>query len=512
MHHVADALKWLHGGITMVGNSNPIRFAHMDLKPNNILIDSDDGYSAVGKWVLTDFGISAFKEDDGADADNLMSIRDYYQNLTINTTPRRDSGAYQPPEVEHMSIDPSERRSPEQGSVGRRGDIWSFACIFTEVLAFSLGQAALLKEFRTVRKGKHPNDYFYESYELQDEALHPYGKQVSFRVRPQIIQWLRALPARYSFPKKAIDCCVETIQRVLIVDGSRRPKAYELMKLFNHVASHIDSARAPGGPPPNCPLEARTPSEPLLVTSRSTRGPPTPFPPIQIKRTNTKDEEELLTQQSPRASSASVPLNVLPSPEHEQLGHDPQHTNDVYVRRDDVSPILRNTPVPIRDRDDSFLEHGSPLQQSVSGLGIFADPTRTASISEATQMPIRSRPSSRSSRRDLHGVMINQDRVRKMGGVAELALVDRSRRLVSVSLSPSGRHVAYLVEDKKSRYAIHTFTARTECQKAASRLVFHALNSIALPTGTKWEGVVANEAHLVAWGNIRAGSKQASKP
>jgi hypothetical protein len=107
--------------------------------------------------------------------------------------------------------------------------------------------------------------------------------------------------------------------------------------------------------------------------------------------------------------------------------------------------------------------------------------------------------------------MINQDRVRKMGAVAEFVLLDRLRKVVSVSLSPSGRHIAYLVDDKKSRYAIHTFVAVTEFTKAATKLVFHASNSIVLPTGTKWEGVVANHAHVVAWGNIRAGTKQASK-
>jgi serine/threonine protein kinase len=450
----------------------------MDLKPNNILIDKDDGVSTVGKWVLTDFGISAFKEDDDASADNLVSVRDYYQNLTINTTPRRGPCAYQPPEVEYMDTNTSERRTSKEGSAGRRGDIWSFACIFAEVLVFSLGQAPLLKEFRTARKGRHKNDYFYE---LERETLHANDNTIAYRVRPQIREWLCNLPAKYSFPKKAIDCCVETIQRLLVVDGSRRPKAYELLKMFNHVAKHVDSAREPGGPPPNCPLGKRTPPELPLVVDTSLQGSPAPFPAIQIKRTNTIEEENLLLTQH----SANGPLQML-----SQMPQDPL------------------TPFP--DREDSLLDLGSPPRETAMGLGILDDPARTFSISGLTQTTIPSRPSSRESRRDLHGVMVNQDRARQMGAITECKPL--AGKIISSSLSPSGQRIAYLTGDKKSQYRVHSFGIITETRQVVRKhWDFHHSNPIPLPTGTEWEHVVTGEGHLVAWGNIREGTKQVRK-
>jgi serine/threonine protein kinase len=54
---LADALAWLHTGIAIEKSSSTVFCVHMDLKLANILIQ-DDPKSAVGKWMISDFGIS----------------------------------------------------------------------------------------------------------------------------------------------------------------------------------------------------------------------------------------------------------------------------------------------------------------------------------------------------------------------------------------------------------------------------------------------------------------------
>ncbi|KAJ4331024.1 hypothetical protein N0V87_009482, partial [Didymella glomerata] len=91
--NIAAALRWLHRDVRPLNKK--MYFAHLDLKPDNILVDNDstDHPSAVGNWVLTDFGISAFKETDEHDGQEYGTVRDYVeqkQNLTLNTHARRE--------------------------------------------------------------------------------------------------------------------------------------------------------------------------------------------------------------------------------------------------------------------------------------------------------------------------------------------------------------------------------------------------------------------------------------
>ena len=132
MANLASALHWLHQGITNVGvRRERVQAAHMDLKPDNILID-DAVDHPVGKWLLTDFGISAMKKDS-----NFVSILDVYATLqtpkvtepTLNTYARRRPGAYQAPEVEQSTSSSNQVNGMPIQTIGRKGDIWSaFLC------------------------------------------------------------------------------------------------------------------------------------------------------------------------------------------------------------------------------------------------------------------------------------------------------------------------------------------------------------------------------------------------
>ncbi|KAF1963308.1 kinase-like protein [Byssothecium circinans] len=491
MHHIAHAIDWLHRGVTTQGShQNKIRFAHMDLKPNNILIDNDGGPSTVGKWVLTDFGISAFKEDEDSDEVNFVSIGDYYQNHTINTVQRRDPGAYQPPEVEsEQGASHGRRNDATEGSVGRRGDIWSFGCIFSEVLAFSLGQTSLVKEFRISRQGSLKNDYFYEA---EDEML---KINTTYRARPAIVNWLRALPQRYTFPKRAIGCCAETIQRILIVDGSKRPRASELLNMLNHVSNHIKAARSPGYPP-NCPLER--PSPHLLPAPPEPASVPTRIP--SIRRINSIGDQFILSDRLVNESGTG-------SREYFDAVNAPSH----------MPPRDLDFEVHPRDREDSLLDPESAKRhqgEANAGLGIFKDPFTNSTPPDPGKLFDVPRPASRESRKDLFGIVVNPKTVRKAQKPLQLGLPGGlgKAKVISFSLCPSGANVAYLTESKGLNHELHLYSIpqphdRTKRDLVGSNWQHSAKFSLSIDVA--WEHVMSSGQTVVAWGNTRDGTKQA---
>ena len=107
---IADALVWLHGDITLP-EKGKVPCAHMDLKPSNILID-EDNKSHVGKWKISDFGLSVIYEKS-----DVVTVRDYLSQLSMNTRPKRVEGTYTAPEVKLAG------GRGEKG-VGLRSDVW----------------------------------------------------------------------------------------------------------------------------------------------------------------------------------------------------------------------------------------------------------------------------------------------------------------------------------------------------------------------------------------------------
>ena len=113
---IARALKKIHGfgNSHSSGNVDEQLCIHFDLKPDNILIERENG-----KWLITDFGQSALTR------------------RRRGTTPRIGghfgTDAYAPPEIDDMDME-----------FGRAYDIWSLGCIVLEVTAFVvLGHAGL---------------------------------------------------------------------------------------------------------------------------------------------------------------------------------------------------------------------------------------------------------------------------------------------------------------------------------------------------------------------------------
>jgi hypothetical protein len=125
--------------------------------------------------------------------------------------PKRRPGPFQPPEVESAS---------DAGKVGRKGDVWSFGCVLTMVLAFALGGRQLVDEFDEVRGPESdPTDYFYQ---FRSVIVKNHSAQIP-EVKPIIIAWLDSLPNRFTQHASWIRRCVDLIKATLTIEQEGRP-------------------------------------------------------------------------------------------------------------------------------------------------------------------------------------------------------------------------------------------------------------------------------------------------
>ncbi|CAN9334304.1 unnamed protein product [Alternaria alternata] len=496
MLYISEALKWLHTGFG--GDlQNLVHFAHMDLKPNNILIDREER-SSVGKWILTDFGISTFKEDDEAVSADLVS----FENLTFRTAPARLPGAYQPPETEKT----------DQRSAGRRGDIWAFGCIFAEVLSFALGRRAAVEEFRVCRKqiqnkgdtpeglNKFKNDFFYEEYRENVQVNGRLGTQTrqSYRLRSGVDQWLRNLPMRYTNTNRTIDCCVQTIRTILEVDGSQRIGAEPLVKKMQHVVHHVTHARKSNSLQ-NCPLEwskLQSPFDPPLpdLSDASQSEEVNRLPSIKLTASGVGKEDMLSENGAIMSYNSTTDFS-------DQI---PCATVTLQTQNQITSPSLLPAGLELRPNDIQGQKYPtSGRRDSARGLA------NTMSLSEAndTSHDNQSDRSRRSiggmSRAGLHGVTTNQDKERDIGIPVEFVIPSlRKLTIHSISLCPSGQYMAYLV---------------TQPKKACQTVFLHKVSlgdssvqvpqEIILPAGPVWKHIVQAGYNFAVWGNQAGGIK-----
>ena len=462
---IANALQWLHDGVRVIGEERyrKVRLAHMDLKPDNILIVKPENpmSSCVGRWVITDFGISAFKENDDLEASDV-SVRDYYRDLTLNTTPLRQPGTYQPPEVETEAKYPHQAEAvAKNGMAGRRGDIWSFGCIFSEVFAFALGRKTAVEDFREGRLGRvrretHLNDCFYES--IPQEVLNPLGHNEVFQRRPSIDKCLRKLSQRYFYPNNTLKCCAESILKLLVVDGESRPDAKKLVKKMEHVVRHITTARTEDARKPgyfnNCPLDRHN-VDTSLIPSRSKA---TPSQPLQ--------------QTSPPTITYT------------------DTTNEIHEMRNYESSILPKengttvTNLPAREK------HANPPASTELFGPNTPDRLRPQSVPELN-IDIQ-------AKRGPFGITIDQDRDRVVGQPLEHQLNGLPNHILSVALCQSSTSVAYLTKVKRSQYAIYFY----RISFAGGRATIPAAPTIRpLPVKVAWSRIVVANDHVVVWGD-----------
>lgn len=271
--NIADAIQWLHTKRD-VGNDEDLYLAHMDLKPDNILIRGmrgDDVPSCVGKWVISDFGISTVGPTRSHPSRNV-SVRDIYNRAvtkTMNVPANRGYGDYQAPEVQKRG----------HGKIGRKSDVWSLAAIFCMVLTYALGKDVLVKEFdeHRIQFGTHgvQSKYFYSAKNLAGQSPEEY------ELRPAVSVWLNKL-CKYENPGMWISCATQIIRKHLVVkiEGEEeltRPSSKELGTDIQHAFRHYRKRRLFSEEA--CPILSRSvapqPSPQRLTSIPATEDPTT---------------------------------------------------------------------------------------------------------------------------------------------------------------------------------------------------------------------------------------------
>ncbi|KAJ0334291.1 hypothetical protein COL5a_000339 [Colletotrichum fioriniae] len=315
---LAGALLFLHSGFSAPseGGERWVRCAHMDLKPDNIIIFGGDG--AVGRWKLCDFGISVLKDEESEGPAGEDYHSSHYSQMTFNTNARRGRGQYQAPEVPEF-WDPYLAESARSGGtdtgtgtaalvgrVGRSADIWSFGCIFAEVLAFALGGPRNVEGFLAARRQVFNN--------IRDGNFHSPSNSnstststslSSHMVRPQVLRWLGEQCATAASPIWS-NCWAGHVRRILRVDPRERPDAQALERQVHHV---WDDAL-------KCPREATSKCETFQYEPESENVPERPLPQELTaipKASSSPPPPHLPSAQPPPpapATATATPFNV----------------------------------------------------------------------------------------------------------------------------------------------------------------------------------------------------------
>lgn len=217
---LAGALKFLHHDVKSDDNGESLRLAHNDLRPQNILIFPEPG-QPIGRWKITDFGISTL----GSKATSRPVLGDLIHRSPMQARERSMEGPNRAPEFSSTTY-----------SRGHKADIWSLGTIFTEVLAFT--------------RGFSQDDTTWSTWDSQVNTLRSvYGRsfylttseaRTSFRLKPDVREWLRAL----SLADAHLNECVGIVYLMLRPEPEAREDAEVVGDKLNRVISHMQHGQS----------------------------------------------------------------------------------------------------------------------------------------------------------------------------------------------------------------------------------------------------------------------------
>lgn len=259
---ISSALLWLHEELRIYERLD-YYLAHMDLKPANILIDRDEDLPA-GKWMISDFGVSLFDKRTNEAVSNPRSIRDLVRKVTSRADQHdihRLHGAYSPPEFGSERID------------GRKCDVWSFACILCDVLAFALGGSEEVRRFRSARYDR--SDNFFRVKDTSVSRTKTIDNATT-EVKPVILEWLHECELKNSYPW--IAGYVQVIRKALNPDPLHRPDIRKIMDDLGIVKHNFSSSSTA---PERAPQQ-RTVPRPLSGNAIADSSPA--FVPVRLSK------------------------------------------------------------------------------------------------------------------------------------------------------------------------------------------------------------------------------------
>ena len=229
---LTHALNYLHSEIRL-DNGEQFVCVHHDLKPDNILVVADG--SPVGRWKVTDFGLSRVKKAESKRHSTGTTLYDHASSVRASlTSPKRRQGSFQPPEIEKVG----------EKVMGPKSDIWALGCVLCLVLMYATEGVKGVKGFQDRRlkqktshgsSASYEHDYFYRGDQLNPHVLS------ALEETSQVGVWARN--------------CVEIIKKTLQIEPAERPKAKLVMDwLFERVLSELREntpgsmrAKPPGG-------------------------------------------------------------------------------------------------------------------------------------------------------------------------------------------------------------------------------------------------------------------------
>ena len=238
---LADALNHLHRNLhpSHHRDGGNVSCAHLDLKPENVLVDWSSSVGdirsdttstivnkPVGRWLLTDFGLSIIRPLDAhgtsqeAAVVGPTAIGDVIEERREQSMkPPRDEGPFQPPEMKRH----------QDSKVSTQSDMWSFGCMLAMILAFALGGPMMVIDLLRVREGAYSNDFFYTS----DAS--------GTKRKVEIDQWLDNCKVVFPDHVAWISPCVALIKDLLNVERSgRKTKAHQAYERLQEIAREAE--------------------------------------------------------------------------------------------------------------------------------------------------------------------------------------------------------------------------------------------------------------------------------
>ncbi|PSN61810.1 kinase-like protein [Corynespora cassiicola Philippines] len=235
--HLVDALDFLHHRLYADAQ---VSLAHNDLTPRNILVffpndaDSEVRYP-VGQWKIADFGLSKIKDTRKSKHERKFSshLHPNSQGLAPDLTPRqitaklaglsltpakRPPGRYTPPEIK-------EDGNSELNA--KMGDVWAFGALFSEILAYAVGEHKLVEGLRKTFEEDEEDRFF-------DPA--------TSRLKASFNDWISELPEKNSTDNESrmwIEECVALIRNILVQDASQRFPAAKIRDELQAIYTHM---------------------------------------------------------------------------------------------------------------------------------------------------------------------------------------------------------------------------------------------------------------------------------
>jgi hypothetical protein len=473
--NVADAIQWLHAGLRI--GDRELVCCHMDLKLDNILVYYDNE-EPVGKWKISDFGISTLKDKE---RDKTRAVRrQSSERLNVPGLAKTFSSPAESlarlTKTARMAADrpPAIYQAPEVfrgNTIGRSSDVWSFGCILFQILARGVGPGVdkleELDELRRLEEDKvtgHATDFFFRE-----------GRAGCY-LNPHVKAWLEeGFWDRSYSDHEIVKACKRLILDILKIDPTRRLKAkavnsklYDIWRgplsdsMSEHQSQSSISRRMSAGeqvpeisvssfvetPNPRVEprLAQRAPSGSSFAPSASASQPFETWQPMRVTSVTPPPDPQGPSQPDfigglqsfpPPNSYQPYATPVIPV----QSGHDPSNLNMASL------PLHRKAEPPPQPVVDPPLAGGLQVQTQD---GPDSRPTnfRHSPPSTGTNPnPIDRRSASHSSHRSHSLASSAESRVS-----AELVPCDRTpfttvRNVLQTFVSPTTTNLAYITEN-----------------------------------------------------------------